>query len=258
MEAGAGGTPNGSPNQALVPIVDDVWPSTNVAGAALLIVGRNLSRATQLSIAGQSTAIVSHDLSIPGHEKLVAVVPAGVTAGDAALQIIDDLGGTSISRPFAVAASLSAGAVSGPKTPYGIGAETRYPPIENFWHNECEGSDTYLLEGDSDSQGVADAGVPRTFIGHHIADEPIAGHVDRSTGLFYMTVGADSGSARTYVGTYADTQSNRAFRLVLFPENQAGHQLVLFVCDTGADWTTCTDSGGPTPVPAPAPGDCSQ
>jgi hypothetical protein len=259
----------GEPSEAIEgPSIDFVAPSSNVSGGAILVVGKKLAGAG-LSIGGRNAAIVSSDPSVPGYEKVVATVPANLTAGSTEL-VVAVAGGGRASKPFVVASSIGAGAISGSVDPYGIATYNQYPPIDNVWTNECAFSqnsyeDSYTLSSDPSPAGSLDAAADRSFTGTHtlnflgnaLTAGTISGSFSEVSHLFFMDVTDEDAGTRSYVGTYSDTQSTLAYRLVLFPKDVAGRQLTLFMCpSSGAtDWMTCTtDDGG---LPAPGPPSCS-
>src|SRR6185295_10939158 len=100
-------------------------------------------------------AVTSRDLSVPEHQKLVAIVPNAAGAGSSPLRLVTS-NRVSVSRNFTVA-TLPGGpaAVLGPKNAYDIVSVpdaqffdptgTFYPPIDDLWRNECDDVDSYQL-----------------------------------------------------------------------------------------------------------------
>jgi hypothetical protein len=105
--------------------------------------------------------------------------------------------------------------------------EPLYPPIDNFWINECDTNDSYFLQlGDV-------VGSQRRFVLSESADPATApagiqGYLDTDTALFHMSVSTNGGS-RSYIGVYSDTGVADVYRVVLFPEFGPGRQLVMSV-----------------------------
>jgi hypothetical protein len=152
---------------------------------------------------------------------------------------------------------------------------TFYPPISNFWVNECQQEDAYQIVEATPDDPIPPEVLPseylslpsdtRFFTGTHqkadFSSEPVLGYLDRQR-LFHIIVGSDDADRR-YVGVYSDTRTDpqNAARLVLFPETFAGRQLVLLVCPSNSAATAATCPGidneilelepGPTACAAP-------
>jgi len=239
-------------------VVDSVVPSSNAAGLPLLIVGHNLDGVTGIRIGGQTAAVTSRDLSVPEHQKLVAIVPNAAGAGSSPLRLVTS-NRVSVSRNFTVA-TLPGGpaAVLGPKNAYDIVSVpdaqffdptgTFYPPIDDLWRNECDDVDSYqLLSFGLGAQAPSNFpnGFPGGVFYFQSGDDGddaipadgsgpppprIAGYIDPTSHLVHMIVGAGR-LARSYVGVYSLPKPALGGRIVLFPETSPGRQLVLFVCE---------------------------
>jgi hypothetical protein len=219
-------------------VVDDVWPTTNAAGGPLLIVGRGLERVVSVSIGGRSAVIESADFSVADHEKLVTTVPTSSSAGTLELRLAT-AGALSRARGFAVSPSPLPNSISGPTSPYPLIAFTPdddpdYPPISNFWRNECNEEDVYFLStSDNDPEvepNIAD-NLPANQVPFVSADgSPLEGYVDLATRLIHLRVGP-SNARRSYIGVYSNTGLPQVYRMVLFPEATPGRQVVAYVCN---------------------------
>jgi hypothetical protein len=220
--------------------LDQVWPASNVRGGALLIAGKNVANATEVWFDGFRAPIISRDTSVPGSQKVITQVPEAASNIEGKLRLVTP-DGISESLGYIVEQGQIQPGPRGPLSPVG-GPQLApspepeppptYPPVSDFWVNECDVDDIYFLSEESPEDQTSTIRPFTQVLSDTPDKEAITGFIDMQTLLVHMTVTSD-GASRSYIGIYSDTGAEGIFRLLLFPENAPGRQLVLSVSESG-------------------------
>lgn len=230
-------------------VIEQVWPASNVGGGAVLIAGRNLQNVREVWFQGVRAPVLSHDSAVPGSEKLIAELPEVQSTIEGKLRLVTT-DGISESLDYLVSGGSFPPGPAGPSLPVGNRPlapnptpdpepPPTYPPISDFWVNECDPDDIYFLQEPFPADEVAPLIRPFTQVDNGDPDQPpdqgaITGFIDMQTLLVHMTV-TNGSTSTSYIGVYSDTGRDFTFRLILFPEAAPGRQLVLSVSEDGSE-----------------------